>query len=364
MRTRWLECLAAAAVLLSPVLATAIDAPHDATFSDGNCNNCHTMFDSSASGAADYDRACLSCHNSKPGGPSGFPWLTSDQARPGLGGNQHNWSAFAVNARLGTTAPASSTMSQHLVDGRLQCEVCHDPHKSAPENLPGARHTSIPVGTPVSQSGGPAGTAQMTLVAPGAVAKGYRVQILSVSAGGGTFIISHDFGLPTRSWFNWNGSAWVAGTATGPGGTYSNGATVALDDPAVTVSFSAGAVAGAYWDFFVAYPFLRVTMLSDTMCGGCHANRVLDIKKSGGLDSTVRPDGQRIFSHPVSVALGANGRNTDLTAAAMLDTGGQPQASGDGNVSNDLRLDAGIVRCTTCHAIHNADSNSLSVDVR
>jgi len=359
MRTRWLECLTAAAVLLSPVLATAIDAPHDATFSDGNCNNCHTMYDLSASGTPDYDRACLSCHNSKPGGPSGFPWLTADQAKPGVTGNHHNWSALAANDKYGTTAGAA-----HLVDGRLQCETCHDPHKSSPQYLPTAQHTSIPVGTAVNQSGGPAGTAQMTLLTPGASAKGYRVSIQTVVAGGGTFIISHDFGLATPSWFNWNGTAWVAGTATGAGMAYSNGASVALDDPAVTVQFTAGAVVGAYWDFFVAYPFLRGSAVADALCGSCHANRMLDNTKSGGLDSLVRPNGSRLFSHPVNVALGVNGRGTDLTAATMLDTTGVAQAGGDGNKSNDLKLDAGAVRCTTCHAIHNADSNSLSVDIR
>jgi predicted CXXCH cytochrome family protein len=34
------------------------------------------------------------------------------------------------------------------------------------------------------------------------------------------------------------------------------------------------------------------------------------------------------------------------------------------NATNDLVLNGGVVGCTTCHAAHNADSNSLTVDAR
>ena len=37
----------------------------------------------------------------------------------------------------------------------------------------------------------------------------------------------------------------------------------------------------------------------------------------------------------------------------------------NGNATNDYLLDgSGAVQCTTCHAVHNADSNSLTVDKR
>jgi len=68
------------------------------------------------------------------------------------------------------------------------------------------------------------------------------------------------------------------------------------------------------------------------------------------------------------VTLDANGAGTDL--AAPLDADGSTGSSasdGDGGVpnpSNDLVLQNGRVGCTTCHAPHNADSNSLTVDVR
>jgi hypothetical protein len=32
------------------------------------------------------------------------------------------------------------------------------------------------------------------------------------------------------------------------------------------------------------------------------------------------------------------------------------------NPTNDFVMRGGVVGCTTCHAVHNADSNSLTVD--
>jgi hypothetical protein len=51
----------------------------------------------------------------------------------------------------------------------------------------------------------------------------------------------------------------------------------------------------------------------------------------------------------------------DRAAANLLDANGAIQPS-DGNITNDLKLDAGVVRCTTCHSVHSTDSNSLTVD--
>jgi cytochrome c5 len=42
MRMRWLVIAAAFLAASLPGVAAAVDAPHDASFSDGNCNNCHT----------------------------------------------------------------------------------------------------------------------------------------------------------------------------------------------------------------------------------------------------------------------------------------------------------------------------------
>jgi hypothetical protein len=364
MRIRWIGSLTVSiGIAVAPALVGAIDAPHDSSMTDGDCSACHRLYDPTGSGQSDYSSGCINCHANRPG-PFGFPWLTDDQAAPGKGGNHHSWSGYAANAALGAKAPSSLAIQAKLVDGRLQCATCHNPHYGAAQNAPGSRHTSIGLGVATLATGGTGGggTSQLTLVTAGTVSKGFRLRIQTAGGGGGTFIISHDFGLATPSWFNWNGSGWVVGSVTGPGRSFTNGSPVALDDPAVTVSWTAGAVAGNYWDFYLSYPFLRASNVNDTICVMCHQELVMNHVRVGGKDGNYRPNGARMFSHPVGEALNANGRNLDR--AEILDTNGLVQSSGDGKSTNDLRLDGGVVRCTTCHAVHNADSNSLTEDAR
>lgn len=357
------RCLVTLAIVVGavvPALVLAMDAPHDQTFTNDNCANCHALFDVTGSDL-ESSRGCITCHNSPslPVNSHGFPWLTEDQASPGKGGHQHSWTGYALNPGIGTRIPTNLSIADKLVNGRLQCATCHDPHHAAPESAPNSQHTSIPIGVAVDESGGPVGTGQMTLVTAGTQAKGYRVKIQTATGGGGTFAISHDFGLATPSWFNWVGGAWVAGTATGPGKPFTNGVNVTLDDDAVSVRFSAGAVAEDYWDFYVSYPFLRTTMVEDAFCKQCHPDRFMDAVRTRGADLTYRVNGTRKFSHPVGEGLDSNGFGHDRVGA-ILDTNGVVQSSGDGVSSNDLRLDGGVVRCTTCHAVHNGDSNSLT----
>lgn len=362
---RWLGTLAVLLLVGSPALVAALDAPHDQTFSeDGNCNNCHALWVASPGGQSDFNPGCASCHAAVANSRFGFPWSSSDQASPGRGGNHHSWTGAAVNPARGAKSPGNSALSRRLVDGALQCAVCHDPHTSAPENAPSSLDTSIPVGVGRPGSGSPTGTAQMTLVSPGTAPKGYRIKIQTAGAGGGSFVISHDFGLATPSWFNWSGGAWVPGSVSGPGKPYTNGADVALDDPAVTVRFTAGAAADDYWDFYVSYPFVRIMNAADELCLQCHAERKMGAVRVRGADPYIRPNGVRLFSHPVNEALNSNGKNYDRVVGAVLDADGAPQSTGDGNVTNDLTLTGGVVRCTSCHAPHNADSNSLTKDAR
>lgn len=360
MRNRSLGVVAVVVALL-PALAAAQSAPHDASLTDGNCSSCHTLYMSSAVGQ-DYNAACLSCHANRPGS-FGFPWLSSDQAGQGKGGNQHSWSGYADNATAGAKRPATS-LSRHLMSGRLQCVTCHNPHQAGPTLAPKRMHTSIPQNTAVDESGGPSeGTAKLTLtVAAQANPAGYRLRIQSVDAGGGAFIMSHAYGLATPTWLNWNGSAWIEGPVDGPGHPFTNGVAVALDDPKVSVKWTAGAAVGNYWDFYVSYPFLRMSVNADQICFQCHGEMRMTHVRVRGDDPGYRPDGVRRFSHPVGQKLNANLLGTDR--AAPLSAVGVAQVDGGVSSTSDLKLDNGFVRCTTCHAVHNADSNSLTEDPR
>jgi hypothetical protein len=369
MQKRWLGALAAAGVAaLVPALAAANpDAPHDASFDTGECSNCHTMYDASASGAKDHTRGCMACHNKiqHQNGPAGFPWYTDQQAVPGVSGDHHNWSGPARNPAHGATPPAAYAISNLLVDGNLQCVVCHEPHNAGRDFAPSSQTTSIPVAAAVGPTGGPASTGTMTLVTPGTTANAWRIQLQTVTGSGGTFVLTHNWGVAapaTPTWLNWSASTstWVTGTAAGAGKPFANGVAVALDDTAVTVQFGAGSAVGNTWDFYVGYPFLRFSNVAAGACTMCHAARVLTTARGAGRDPLLPPNGVTLFSHPVNVPLNDNGKGYDR-AAPLEPTG---DTASDLNDSNNLVLDGGMVRCTTCHAIHNADSNSLSKDAR
>jgi hypothetical protein len=235
------------------------------------------------------------------------------------------------------------------------------------------------MGEGVSKSGtygADTGTAQLTLtVASGSKAAGFRLKIQTVTGSGGTFILSHEQGWNPDGWLNWDGanSKWVVGPADGPGRAFSHGTTgaydVELDVTGIKVRWTSGAQVGDYWDFYVGYPFLRQTNHADAGCVMCHGERNMNHFRARGEDRYYRPNGVRKFSHPVGVGLNANGFGTDR--AVILDADGTVGSSTTdgptgttGNPTNDLVLQGGKVWCTSCHAAHNADSNSLSVDAR
>ncbi len=377
MRSRTLALSLLLGALLGPAAAGATDSPHDGASFTGACSRCHTLHGSvggTLTDQPDNNTVCTTCHASTvwPGNLLGLPFLSPEQATPGVGGLHHRWDASAINAARGATTPTLGNMAAHLATGSLQCSTCHDPHAANPSNATRALHVSFPVNAPQVKSGtyvtsGAGGSATLTIpvkpAAPAAQARGYRVRIASVTGTGGTFIVSHDARLTTPSWFNWSGSGWVPGSATGAGMPYTNGASVAVDDPAVTVAISAGAQVGDYWDFYVGYPFMRAAYDADELCLDCHSDRNQTHACVEGLAAGCAADGVKVFSHPVQEALNANGQGYD--AAAPLDADGGSGAGGDTNPTNDLVLDgSGRVRCTTCHSVHNADSNSLTVDNR
>jgi len=369
MRVRLTAALLAALVAPAVSFAKDIDPPHDQAAANSACYYCHNLATVMPSGAYDYNPACLGCHN-QPGHGFGSPWVASDEAKPGITGSSHSWSGAARNPTYGATPDYVPQM--YLVDGKLQCVMCHDLHLSTVAVAPDSMHTSIPVGVPqwmTGTTGTGSGSATLTLTAvPGSGAEGFRLKISTVAGGGGTFILSHDFGFNANSWLNWVAGAWVAGTEVGPGKPFVDGTDVALDIAGISVKWTAGAEVGDYWDFYVGYPFLRLSNVADNGCFSCHKERVMNHTRARGVDNTYLPNGVRKFSHPVGVALNANGFGTDR--ATVLDADGTVGVSAtDGeagvrNDSNNLVMTGGIVRCTTCHAVHNADSNSLTPDVR
>lgn len=355
MRVRRIATFVAFAVMAIPVAGRgqlALDAPHDNSFNDAACSSCHALFTRTASGKADYNTGCLDCHGAAMQTTSfASPWLSSDQAVPGASGRSHSWTGHAENPRYGATMPQTIAVTKYLLDGRMQCITCHNIHAAKEKADPASYRTSIAKGlvNAVGRTGSTApvpGTATLALMEAGTTPKGYRIKILTVTGSGGTFAISHNFGL-------------AAPTYSAPYG-YTNGATVTLDDPTVKIAISANAAAGDWWDFYISHPMMRLTNIDDSACTVCHKTRVMDHVRARGEDPNYLPNGVRTFSHPVGVGLNAPGSSAN-DRTAVRDADGASAQNAD---SNDMVLDGGLVRCTTCHAVHNADSNSLTTDAR
>jgi hypothetical protein len=360
--------LAALLALVAPALASAIDAPHDKSFLPNGCQDCHQLHNalgSSLTTQVTMSDACMSCHSTHGGANHrlGFPWTGTEQATLGTDGVHHRWDAIVTNAAAGAVAPSDPEMSRRVIAGRLECSVCHNQHAANKAFSPTtSMNVSIAVGASKTATGNfpaavPAGTASLTMVsanAATALPKGYKLRVLA----GTRLSVSYDGGI---SWFmptTSSGAAWVPDAATPAGGPYVVGSPMSLEGGALVVSLSAGAAVNDYWDFFVSFPMLRSPNLTGSACLSCHQDRA-----QGHGDVESGGDGVRVFSHPIGEALNTNAKGYDL--AAPLDADGGAPGNGDTNATNDLLLGSGnVVTCTSCHAPHNADSNSLTVDPR
>jgi hypothetical protein len=376
-----------AALALAALPALAIDPPHDASMQSEGCQACHRTHSGGAALTNQIGNfnVCDQCHGTivdADGKHFGFPWVPQHQAIPGAGGRSHRWDADATSR--GARVPVTPDLAKRLDGGKLQCSTCHDQHNNNgrpgdPSFHGGSQHVSgdggaagtVGVGTAWTPNGPPtgAGTGQLQLatVTAAAAPKGYRVMVTATTGSTVSFKVSHDRGA---SWFAWSGSAWVVDTGLA-GRPVALGTPVDLDDGAnVRVSFTAAATssykASDYWEFWISYPMLRASNVDDAMCLDCHADRAHSALRVEGGDAAYPADGVNAFSHPVGEALT---RSYDRTPATLLDANGAVQVSAgadaDGNASNNLALDSSNrVRCTSCHAVHNADSNSLTQDAR
>jgi predicted CXXCH cytochrome family protein len=360
MRTRAL-LVAAGVALLAGGAARAADAPHDAsTIANATgCDDCHKLHGSigpALGKAPDNFTVCTNCHNNLAAAFTfGGKWYSSDQATPGAGGRSHRWAASTTNGPHGATPPANAELLKRTPNGFMQCSTCHDQHLAEAGRAPHHLHVSVATDTPLPQSGGPASGATMKVTVAGgaaAAARGYRIRI---GPANDRFQVSHD----ARN--GWGAAVWSATPYAIPGANVAIALSQPDDDPAVSVSFGAiPTAAGGYWDFYVSYPFLRMSIAEGELCLECHPTRNqahADLETS----ATYGWASGKPFSHPVGEALNANGRGYDV--ATPLEVMGGPQGATPS--SSHLRLSpTGKVTCLSCHAAHNADSNSQTVDAR
>jgi hypothetical protein len=360
-----LRLIVAAVAVIGGASVVAMDSPHDGNFdsSPTDCQTCHKLHAPVGGTFSKFptnNAGCLTCHDGisrvennmfKPAwSPAGT------QAIPGTGGSHHNWSAAPTGH--GATPPSTAQMAAHLTtDGNLQCTTCHDVHgvRDLVNDIPiqdtfaqYSAFSSYPVGVAKEPLGG--GAARFKIVNlynfgffP--IAKTYRLRVTAP----GVLRISHDFRSATTPTWSVDIPFTVGDTAADD---------FWLDDVSVLVRITTAAPSvGDEWEFYVSYPHLRVTNMSDAMCKDCHVDRVMDTTTVQGGNASYQADGTHVFSHPVGEQL--------LTPILDADGTAQDEAN-EANPSNKLALDpdTGNVTCTTCHAPHNADSNSLSVDVR
>jgi len=365
---RLARLLALAVLAATPLVATAVDAPHE----DGLiCSNCHIGHNSpggSLTKVLGNFNLCQSCHTGSTN--FGFPWTAAHQAVPGVSGRSHRWDADASN--LGATPPSGASadpveaeMGQRLEAGKLMCSTCHDQHQAdvVPLTGRGNQHVSA-----ITKTG--AGTGAVTLsgaVGASATAKAYLLDLVAAGTQAtARFRLSNDNGA---SWFGCTAPTTYTYVAyTGANGCQA-GPSVPLNDGAnVAVAFGAGSYqVGDRHRFYVSYPYMRADNTDSKMCITCHKDRDMRWQDVEGGNANGVPGGAKtvvlgttVFHHPVGQAL-----TKTYDQAAILDASGVTQTVGDGNATNDLRTGAGgLVHCMSCHHPHNADSNSLTTDAR
>ncbi len=326
--------------------ARAADPPHwsGASLTVDCTSQCHTPHQA-AGGAltsvAGNVNLCQSCHNGT-GLASGLPLNNADKAVPGSTGTSHGFGVAALNAGVGAQSPLSQEMALRIMDGGVVCSTCHNQHATG-ASFGGASRIS-----PARKitANGSTGTVTSGGTLTGSSGYWYLLEITTPGAAGAARF----------RWSKDNGTTWMATNVL------ASTTAVALDN-GVSVSFSAaGSFASAErFELSAAFPFLRAGIdegdntTGARFCRDCHRDWAMDHAGARTYTGAYR-------SHPVGVSLNANAAGYDR--ATPLDGNGLAQGgAGDGNATNDLRLDAGgRVQCLSCHGVHYADGNTLTVD--
>ncbi len=141
--------VAAITLLLLPVMAQAIDAPHDTVpVSRGGhgftCNSCHAVMSNPMGTSPGYvfNNLCLTCHKTSGGSASRLPFNIADPAnpldtytgpRPGIPyQTSHNWYGKDNVPSAGAVAPTGSLLNYPpSLNGVIACARCHGIHGKA-----------------------------------------------------------------------------------------------------------------------------------------------------------------------------------------------------------------------------------------
>jgi hypothetical protein len=360
---RWTVVIA----LALPASAWATDPPHwSSTSIDIDCTSqCHVLHQAEGTGLtanASNVNLCQSCH--RPAGIAiDLQINDADKAVPGVGGTSHAFDAAAVNSGLQTQLPTDTEMSARVMNDNIVCSTCHDQHDTGAVFGGDSRISNARQVTSFGSTGAvvPGGTYTDT---PGVW---YLVEIaVAGDQDNAAFRYSKDNGT---TWFpadccpRIEGSCVAVDTANC---TPATGSTPVTLDSNVEITFAAGnySVASGFgdrWEFNAAWPFLRSTLGEggSAICAQCHQAWIMD------HNAVELWNGGAYKSHPVGVALNANGEGYDRSVP--LDGNGADQGGGgvDANATNDLLLfdsPNDLVECMTCHGVHYVDSNTLTVD--
>ena len=337
--------LAATAIVLIAAVSVvmASDPPHwlgavETTDCTNPCHTGHHAAGGQLTFSATNVNLCQSCHAS-----NNLPIDSAQQATPGVTGTTHAFGVSTSNATYGAQPPLNAAMSVRTPDNQVVCSTCHNQHAARPANHGTPRITAAQKVLAAGGSGSMTSGGTFT----GPEGAWYLVEVSSLSP--------NELVYTTDNGANWsNAVSFVDNEATSLG-------------DGVQITVTPGVALTERWEFYATYPFLRAPLDSgdnnstEKFCRDCHRAWVMDHTATSGnvndYDGTYK-------SHPVGIALNANSGNYDR--AVPLDGDGQPLTGGadaDGNRSNDLRLDgSGNVQCLSCHSVHYADSNTLSVD--